>query len=239
MTRDLHLQDRHFPRTCSENIYIFHFHRICHFFIQKTCCFDCSKADHSDHKLQHIEIAHDALNERCRNVMDNIQTVQPLIGDFNRENDKIAALQEEGERRIALIEKDMRKRLKDEVESLKAQLKASRPQLTTYIADAAPLIQLVSLRMGDTILNHLLNETSTCDRLAQMVDGVIHESSQACPSLLLPEAIQILEPWMPEWISDKEELRNARGEVHAAQAETAKVGLVDLCTTSLHKNNSA
>ena len=207
---------------------------ICLSFIQVTCCFDCSKADHPDHTLEHIEIAHDALTKRCRNVMDNIQTVQPHINDFNREIDKIAALQEEGKRRIALIEKDMRKRLKDEVESLKAQLKASRPQLSTYIADAAPLVHSVSSRMEDPILNHLLNETSSCDRLAQMVDGVIHESSRERPLLPLPEPLLILQPWTPEWIIDMETLSNVRGEVqkwmdnfYAAQAETAKVGLLD------------
>ena len=131
-------------------------------------------------------------------------TVKSLIGDFDREKEEIAALKREGERRIALIEKDMRQRLNDEVEALETRLKESRPQLCKYIADAAPLVHSVDTTLEDPILNRFLDETASFDQLAQMVDGVIHESWQDRPLLPLPEPLQILQPWTPEWIIDKE-----------------------------------
>merc|ERR1712142_297132 len=83
-----------------------------------TCCLDCSKVEHSNHRLEAIELAHDAMRENIFSLYHNAKAVEKVEDYSRRQYEEILALREEGQRRIAKLEEDLRRRLDSEIEAL-------------------------------------------------------------------------------------------------------------------------
>jgi len=87
-----------------------------------SCCLDCTKTDHCNHRLMALEVANEDVRNRYESLSDKIETVNQLARDYNIHVAKIALLKEEGERRIA----DLQRRLQEEVNYLKTRLQTKR-----------------------------------------------------------------------------------------------------------------
>jgi len=164
-----------------------------------TCCLDCVKADHLNHQLAAVELAHYAMGEILSSLKDDVDFANKLVVDFKSQSDKIEALREEGRRRIATLAEDLRRRLDVQIDGRQAYLKQSRPNLCTFMNSASPIMETINSRSSDPTLNRLLDVTSTFNELTQLVDDAIAESEDDRSSYDLPDSLPMI-PIPQNWL---------------------------------------
>jgi len=69
---------------------------------QVSCCVDCTKTDHCNHRLMALEVANQEMRRRYESLTGKIDTVNKLVRDFDVDIAKIANLKREGERHCRL-----------------------------------------------------------------------------------------------------------------------------------------
>jgi len=152
-----------------------------------SCCVDCTKTDHRNHRLEALEVANDDVRERYESLAGKIEIVNGLVRAHGDNMIKIKKLKLEGERRIAILERDLRKRLEEEVNNLEARLKASCEALKTFINVAPPLIISIESKIKEPpSRNHLVDEASRLDDLTRIINDAINE-----PAMLIPDSLNI------------------------------------------------
>jgi len=158
-----------------------------------SCCVDCTKTDHRNHRLEALEVANEGVRQRYGSLSGKIETINELVRHHGNNMMKIEKLKQEGEQRIAFLEQDMRRRLCEEVNNLETRLKASRKALRTFINDAPPLFISIESKMKEPpSRNRLVDEASRLDDLTRVIDEAIKESD-----VLIPNSLNIEVP--PLW----------------------------------------
>jgi len=156
-----------------------------------SCCVDCTKTDHCNHRLMALEVANQEMRRRYESLTSKIETVNKLVRDFEDDIAKIANLKREGERRIAALEIDLRRRLREEVGNLEARLKSSRKGLAAFMNVAPPLIASIEstwhlVNMNKATLDRFADEASKVDDLTRVVNDAMSE-----PAMLIPDSLNI------------------------------------------------
>jgi len=163
-----------------------------------SCCVDCTKTDHRNHRLMALEVANEDMRQRYENLTDKIETVNKLVRNFDDDIAKIASFKREGERRIAALELDLRRRLQEEVGYLEARLKASRKGLYAFINVAPPLIASIESawhlgKMKEAARDRFADEASKLDDLTRVINDAMSE-----PAMSIPDSLHIeVQPLWP------------------------------------------
>ena len=151
-----------------------------------SCCVDCTKTDHCNHRLMALEVANQEMRRRYESLTGKIDTVNKLVRDFDVDIAKIANLKREGERRIDALEIDLRRRLREEVGNLEARLKSSRKGLYAFMNVAPPLIASIESKMTEAARDRFADEASRLDDLTRVVNDAMSE-----PAMLIPDSLNI------------------------------------------------
>jgi len=158
-----------------------------------SCCVDCTKTDHCNHRLMALEKADEDMRHRYESLTGKIETVNKLVRNFDEDIAKIAWLKREGEQRIADLERDLQRRLRQEVDNLEARLKASRKGLYAFINIAPPLLASIESKMKEAAPDRFVDEASRLDDLTRLVDDAISE-----PVIFIPDSLHIeVQPLWP------------------------------------------
>ena len=133
-----------------------------------------------------LEVANQEMRRRYESLTGKIDTVNKLVRDFDVDIAKIANLKREGERRIAALEIDLRRRLREEVGNLEARLKSSRKGLYAFMNVAPPLIASIESKMTEAARDRFADEASRLDDLTRVVNDAMSE-----PAMLIPDSLNI------------------------------------------------